>query len=69
MIFLNSQIVNCCSFYSRMVNKMMHFCYEKACFFFSKKEEFYLMSGLKVTFTYVISFLPDNLSGLKKNYI
>ena len=35
--------------------------------FFEKK--FSLMSGLKFTLSTVTSFLPDNLSGLKKSYI
>ena len=33
------------------------------------KEKFCLMSGLKFTLPDVTSFLPDNLSGLKKDYI
>ena len=34
--------------------------------FCSKKEKFCLMSGLKLALSEVTSFLPDNVSGLKK---
>ena len=39
------------------------------CFFFYQKKKFCLMSGLKFTLSNETSFLPGNLSGLKKNYI
>ena len=35
----------------------------------SFKKKFCLMSDLKFTLSAVTSFLPDNLSGFKKNYI